>query len=289
MGGDFAGTSFSPSAVHALIEVQANPGISARELSETLRLEKSSVSRALRKLIIAGILEEKTSDTDSRSKRLFLTDTGNAQVNDIHTFARAQVSRALTQLRPGEGDAVLKGLQLYARALHHLQEDEPLPIPVRIVTGYRPGMIARIVEMRALEQAKVSGFDHRYEAQIANELADLFSQSGAGSQHLWAAMYDDRMLGSVVLDAAGNGDGIAHLRWFIVDESVRAGGIGRRLLNQALEHADATGVLETHLCVGNLNAPLNHLLAETGFKAAKRPDGHLFIRASGTKDDKTDI
>lgn len=292
MGGDFAGTSFSPSAVHALIEVQANPGISARELSETLRLEKSSVSRALRKLILAGILEEKPSDTDSRSKLLFLTEAGNAQVNDIHTFARAQVSRALTQLKPGESDAVLKGLQLYASALHHLQEDEPLQIPVRITAGYRPGIIARIVEMHALEQAKISGFDPRYEAQIAGELAELCAQSGSGNQHIWSAMYDDRMLGSIALDAAGDGDGIAHLRWFIVDESVRGGGIGRRLLTEALQYADSTGLMEIHLWTGNIDAPLSHLLADAGFKpaehhqfkiAGKKRHEHLFIRISGAK------
>ena len=59
MGGDFAGMNLPPSAVHALIEIEACPGITARDLGQLLRLEKSSVSRMLRKLLLSGdVLEE---------------------------------------------------------------------------------------------------------------------------------------------------------------------------------------------------------------------------------------
>lgn len=61
MGGDFAGTDLPPSAVHALIEIEACPRISARDLGKMLRLEKSSISRMLRKLVLSGdVLEKRT-------------------------------------------------------------------------------------------------------------------------------------------------------------------------------------------------------------------------------------
>ncbi|VVE36726.1 MarR family winged helix-turn-helix transcriptional regulator [Pandoraea fibrosis] len=116
MGGDFAGTDLSPSAVHALIEIERG-GVTARELGARLRLEKSSVSRMLRKLVLSGDIGEAISEHDARVKVLFLTPAGKKRVTAIHAFARAQVIDALGRLTRGQDRIVLEGMRLYADAL----------------------------------------------------------------------------------------------------------------------------------------------------------------------------
>ncbi|ALS64020.1 MarR family winged helix-turn-helix transcriptional regulator [Pandoraea apista] len=116
MGGDFAGTDLSPSAVHALIEIERG-GVTARELGVRLRLEKSSVSRMLRKLVQSGDIGEAVSKHDARVKVLFLTPAGKKRVAKIHAFARAQVINALGRLAHGQERIVLEGMRLYADAL----------------------------------------------------------------------------------------------------------------------------------------------------------------------------
>ncbi|MEF3067050.1 MarR family winged helix-turn-helix transcriptional regulator [Pandoraea apista] len=116
MGGDFAGTDLSPSAVHALIEIERG-GVTARELGVRLRLEKSSVSRMLRKLVQSGDIGEAVSKHDARVKVLFLTPAGKKRVAEIHAFARAQVINALGRLAHGQERIVLEGMRLYADAL----------------------------------------------------------------------------------------------------------------------------------------------------------------------------
>ncbi|PJN94615.1 MarR family transcriptional regulator, partial [Amaricoccus sp. HAR-UPW-R2A-40] len=46
-----AGTGLPPSSVHALIEIAARPGCTATDLAGALLLEKSSVSRLVRRLV----------------------------------------------------------------------------------------------------------------------------------------------------------------------------------------------------------------------------------------------
>ena len=116
MGGDFAGTDLSPSAVHALIEIERG-GVTARELGVRLSLEKSSVSRMLRKLVQSGDIGEAVSKHDARVKVLFLTPAGKKRVAEIHAFARAQVINALGRLAHGQERIVLEGMRLYADAL----------------------------------------------------------------------------------------------------------------------------------------------------------------------------
>lgn len=169
MGDDFAGTDLSPSAVHALIEIEACAGIMARDLGAILRLEKSSVSRMLRKLVVSGDICEQADHSDSRSKRLYLTDKGRQRVEAIHGFARQQVASALDRTAPQDSRRILEGLRLYAEALSG--RGRVSGTDIAIVEGYRPGLIASVTRMHALYYARTAGFGQRFETVVAGGLA----------------------------------------------------------------------------------------------------------------------
>ncbi|WP_026432099.1 MarR family winged helix-turn-helix transcriptional regulator [Paracidovorax oryzae] len=260
MGGDFAGTDLSPSAVHALIEIGQDGGqLTARDLGERLRLEKSSVSRMLRKLVASGDVRETAGAQDGRVKQLALTARGRRRVAGIHAFARAQVVGALEHLGPGEDRAVLEGVRLYAAALARMDQGGPAAAPQRpqprpavaLCSGYRPGLIARVTEMHALFYAREAGFGQRFESVVAGGLAEFCGRldtQDPSPNAVWTAEVDGRIAGSVAIDGEDLGPDTAHLRWFIVDDGVRGGGVGRQLLEAALAFVDARPAFaETHL------------------------------------------
>ena len=110
-----AGTDLSVSAVHAIIEIGAVEGLSARDLSEKLVLEKSSVSRLVRSLVNRGLVSETKSDLDGRIKFLSLSTQGRKLLAQINDFARRQVSNALCQLESSAQRRVLNGIKDYSR------------------------------------------------------------------------------------------------------------------------------------------------------------------------------
>jgi len=260
MGGGFAGTELSPSAVHALIEIEKG-GLTARDLGSRLRLEKSSVSRMLRKLIESGDVNE---TADGRLKRLSLTPQGQARVAAIHAFASDQVVAALRHLKQGQERAVLDGLRLYADALGATSEPQAPPA-INIVRGYQTGIIARVTEMHALYYARETGFGQRFESVIAGGLADLCNRLESPRNEIWAAMQGDEIVGSVSVDGEDMGEGIAHLRCFIVSDRVRGGGAGRKLLSAAIAFADESGFAETHLWTFKGLSAARHLYESFGF------------------------
>jgi len=112
-----AGTDLSPSAVHALVEVGARPATTAAELAEILVLDKSSVSRMLRKLVASGELVEGVSTRDGRAKPLALTRQGRATLARIDDFARRQVEAALERMATDLRPRLAESLAGYADAL----------------------------------------------------------------------------------------------------------------------------------------------------------------------------
>lgn len=272
MGGTFAGADLSPSAVHALIEIERG-GLSAKELGARLQLEKSSVSRMLRKLVLSGDICEAPDAHDSRLKRLSLTAGGKLRVASIHAHARAQVEGALAFLKPGQERAVAKGLHLYSSALASQVpggNDRPA---VELVMGYQLGLISRITQMHALYYARESGFGQRFESVVAVGLAEFSHRLDRPQNAIWTAVQGGEIVGSVAIDGEDLGSGSAHLRWFIVDDSVRGSGAGRKLLSAAVDFSEQQGFAETHLWTFSGLAAARHLYESFDFVCVEERPG----------------
>lgn len=244
-----AGTAYSASAVHALLEIDAHRKVTAAHLATVLDLDKSSVSRMLAKLSAAGEVAEQAAAEDGRLKPLALTPQGKRLVKAIHAYGRRQVTSALSQLNPSQQQAVVQGLAAYAQALQASRGEAPAGAPpaIQIEAGYRPGLIGRVAEMHAAFYARHSGFGQYFESQVAKGMAEFAGRLGEPCNAVWTAIQHGRIVGSIAIDGQDLGNRQAHLRWFILDNGCRGAGVGRKLMAEALNFCDRYGFPETRL------------------------------------------
>ncbi|QVQ26447.1 bifunctional helix-turn-helix transcriptional regulator/GNAT family N-acetyltransferase [Achromobacter deleyi] len=271
-----AGSDLAPSAVHAIIEIGLQPGIQARDLAAILRLDKSNTSRQVAKLESAGLLTRETSSDDARSSRLSLTEAGNKLRARIDQFATDQVSHALRRLSPSDQESLIRFLSLYADAL---SSENPNVSPAsaaagiedQIHQGYLPGCIGDVASLHARYYAQASGFGVYFERKVATELSDFAEGLPAAGKNMWLYVDNGRTLASIVIDgdlAARQ----AHLRWFIVDESLRGMGVGRALLARAMAFVDAQ-YDETYLWTFKGLDAARHLYEAAGFTLTHASEG----------------
>jgi len=242
MRATLAGTDYSPSAVHSLLEIEAQTGLTAAQLVQLLDLDKSSVSRMVAKLIKAGELVE-SADSDGRVKRLQLTRKGKRTVAAIHAYGQLQVETALQHLNPSQQQAVAQGLAAYAHALNAQRtgEDKAPGSAVEISSGYRPGVVGRVTEMHATFYARHSGFGQFFESRVASGMAEFVGRLDQPCNQIWVATLNERIVGSIAIDGQDLGNHQAHLRWFILDDGCQGGGVGRQLLREAVAFCDRSG------------------------------------------------
>lgn len=271
-----AGSDLAPSAVHAIIEIGLQPGIQARDLAAILRLDKSNTSRQVAKLESAGLLMREISSDDARSSRLSLTEAGNKLRAQIDQFATDQVSHALRRLSPADQESLIRFLSLYADAL---SSENPNVSPAsaaagiedQIHQGYLPGCIGDVASLHARYYAQASGFGVYFERKVATELSDFAEGLPAAGKNMWLYVDNGRTLASIVID----GDLAtrqAHLRWFIVDESLRGMGVGRALLARAMAFVDAQ-YDETYLWTFKGLDAARHLYEAAGFTQTHASEG----------------
>jgi GNAT superfamily N-acetyltransferase len=149
----------------------------------------------------------------------------------------------------------------------------PQPPACDIHQGYRPGLIGRITEMHALYYARAAGFGLPFEVVVSGGLTEFAGRLDRPMNALWSAVAGDRVLGSIAIDGEDLGGGLAHLRWFIVDDALRGNGAGKRLLRAALDFVDARGFQACHLWTFAGLAAARHLYESHGFVLAEERPG----------------
>jgi len=155
---------------------------------------------------------------------------------------------------------------------------DPVDCGPRIVPGYLPGAIGEIAAMHARFYAREHGFGIYFEAKVATECAEFCSRFDPARDGLWLLVDKRRILGSVVID--GTDAGAAHLRWFIVDDDLRARGFGRRMIDGAMDFCRRAGHRSVYLTTfAGLDAA-RVLYEQQGFRLVAEADGETWGRTA---------
>ncbi|UEP50478.1 bifunctional helix-turn-helix transcriptional regulator/GNAT family N-acetyltransferase [Burkholderia ambifaria] len=275
MRATLADSDLAPSAVHAVLEIGMAPGISAKDLGSILRLDKSNTSRQLSRLETAGFVTRRISPDDARATELYLTADGQKLRKKIDQFATRQVSNALRRMVPADQQTLVRALALYSDALaqdNGAEAPPPNPDAGQIVDGYQPGCIGDIASLHARFYSEHWGFGAFFEKKVATELAEFAGALPAEGKALWLHAENGRALASVAIDG-NKATGIAHLRWFIVDDALRGAGIGRQLMTRAMHFVDEQQFGETYLWTFKGLDSARHLYESFGFALTSESEG----------------
>jgi GNAT superfamily N-acetyltransferase len=127
--------------------------------------------------------------------------------------------------------------------------------------GYLTGCIGDIVSLHARTYSQTAGFGAYFEAKVAAELSQFIGQLPHADKSLWLYVEDGKIRGSLIID--GEAD-LAHLRWFVLDPSMRGKGMGRQLIKQALAFVDSRFSRSYLWTFSGLDAA-RHLYESSGF------------------------
>ncbi len=139
---------------------------------------------------------------------------------------------------------------------------------MKIHPGWFPGLVGDIAALHARHYAQSHGFGAVFEAKVARELGAFLTRPATPGDFFRAVEQEGRALGSIALE--DEGDGLGHLRWFILDGALRGSGLGRRLLGEALDHARARGIGRVYLWTLEGLPAAARLYAEAGFVEVER-------------------
>lgn len=102
----------------------------------------------------------------------------------------------------------------------------------------RCGDLGRIVTLHGEAYEPLPGFGLKFEAYVARTIAEYVLDNDAGGR-VWLAERDGQLVGCTAI--ALRDGATAQLRWVLVDTTARGVGLGRRLVEAALDFSRESG------------------------------------------------
>lgn len=144
---------------------------------------------------------------------------------------------------------------------------------VNIKQGYRDELIGSITALHSRIYSDIAGFGAFFEALVATNYANFINRLEHPDNATWYADCGGEIVGGISIDGQDLEAGQAHLRWFIVDDSVQSKGVGRKLLKKALDFSDERGFKEVHLWTFKGLDAARKLYEDHGFELVEEQHG----------------
>jgi GNAT superfamily N-acetyltransferase len=147
------------------------------------------------------------------------------------------------------------------------------------LSSYVPGAIGRVAELHAIYYHKHWGFSVFFESKVATELSEFLRRFKEERDGFWVASVDGRIVGSIAIDGLNHDSKGAHLRWFIVTPENQGQGIGRILIEEAIEFCRGKGFDQVYLWTFAGLEAARHLYERYGFRLCKQCEGNQWGKA----------
>jgi RimJ/RimL family protein N-acetyltransferase len=142
-----------------------------------------------------------------------------------------------------------------------------------IVRGYIPGAIGRIAEIHGTYYHRHWNFGLFFEAKVATELSEFLGRYDEKRDGFWTVSLEDRVEGAIAIDGIHTDNLGAHLRWFIVSDTLRGKGFGNRLIRLAIEFCRHAGYKRVYLSTFEGLEASRHLYEKRGFTIVDQHKG----------------
>lgn len=262
-----AGTSLSE--CHVLTELAGESPLTVTQLAERLALDKSTLSRTIGRLGRGGLVEASTKAADKRVKPIRLTPKGRREVRRIDRQADQQVVAALELLAPADHTAVVRGLELYARALTRSRAQRDFTIrPVRPSDN---AALARLIR-GVMDEYGIADDACAGHGSEVDDMHDAYR--GDRTAYVVVARGRRVLGGGGIGPLAGAARSVCELRKMYFLPELRGLGLGRRVLDLLLDRARAMGYCQCYLETSDPMVEARQLYERLGFRAQAGPAGN---------------
>jgi putative acetyltransferase len=260
---------FSFSECHVLTELERLGQATAKQLAETLLLEKSTMSRLCNGLQERGYLRSVKDRSDRRRKLLRLSKKGREGAARIHAFARDQVGSALAFVAEEDLSTLADGLGRYSKALRYARLSRGFDM--RRIRKADNAAVASIIRQVMTEYGAVGA---GYSIQDT-EVDDMFRAYPPKTAAFYVIEKAGRILGCGGIGPLKEGAAdTCELRKMYFLPELRGTGMGTRLLGKSLKSAKKLGYRRCYLETLESMKQARHLYQKHGFRPLAAPMGN---------------
>jgi DNA-binding MarR family transcriptional regulator/N-acetylglutamate synthase-like GNAT family acetyltransferase len=217
---------FSIAEARVLYEIKHNESPTASEINVQLALDPGYLSRIIRRFEHDELLEKERSPLDGRAYILRLTPRGEHVLTALEKASDQRASELLSPLTKVDVEALVRATD----TIRDILNNDPREVTIRPA---KPGELGLMVWQHMDFYMKEYDFDTSFEYYLFEGITRFLKNREAGKGGAWVADHNGTVVGSIAIDHED--DKTAKLRWLLVNPDFQGMGIGRRLMDEAME------------------------------------------------------
>lgn len=261
---------FTLAEARILFELAHGPSPFAADIGRDLGLDPAYLARILKRFVSSGLLAAEPDEGDRRRRRLSLTAKGQGVMADLWAKADVDIGYMLSPLN----DAQRRQLTAAMADIEKTLGSEGQGRGQVVIRPHRVGDMGWIVHRQAVLYAEEYGWDIGYEGLIAGICSDFVLNFRPDKEYCWVAERDGAVIGSVFL--VRKDDEAAKLRLLYVEPSARGLGVGRRLVDECIAMARASGYRKLVLWTNDVLTAARKIYQKAGFALVEEERHHSF-------------
>jgi len=252
-------SEFSLTEIRVLYELARGHAQTAAAMARHLSLDTGYLSRILTGFEKRGLLTRQPSAADARQSLLTLTEAGHACFAPFDDAMSDGIRALLDSLTAAAQDQLIAAMQVVERLL-----DRRDPGGDAALRAPRVGEYGWLVHRQAQWFAQALGWDHQFEASLAQSVAALAAARDPARETGWVAERDGTAVGSAFVAAVG--DSVARVRLLFVEPDARRQGIGSQLLDECVRFAQQAGYHAVELTLAATLDDAKRVAGRHGFR-----------------------
>ena len=261
---------YSLTEARILFEIANRDEVTASYLSRELGLDPGYLSRILARLERQGLIDKGPSENDARRRLLSLNPEGKEAFSLLDSRSREEVVEMLSELSEGDQRRLLTAMWTIEGIFDKgFKFSEPF-----FLRTHEPGDMGWVVHRHGVLYAQGYGWDERFEALVAQIVADFINNYDLARQRCWIAEMEGEIVGCGF--CVKESEKVAKLRLLLVEPKARGLGLGSRLVEECIRFARSRGYKTLTLWTNSVLDTARHIYEEKGFKLKEEEEHHSF-------------
>ncbi|MGE5380781.1 MAG: GNAT family N-acetyltransferase [Methylocystaceae bacterium] len=238
----------------------------ANRLIEILGIDGGYLSRILKRFEASGLLTRERCAGDARAYKLNLTPQGFGVLDELDQSSEQQIQQLTSHLETKDRRELLAAISLIRSKL-----DTQAEFAIR---SFKPADIDHVISRHQILYGIEQGFDYTFGQDVARTMGQFREDYDPQRENLWIAENGGTRVGCIAIVKAN--ETTAQLRWFLLEPYVRGKGLGRALVNTALEFARSSSYQEVFLWTVDKLQTARQLYGKFGFKPVETAEHHIW-------------
>lgn len=247
---------YSLTEARVMFELRSRQQCTANVLAAQLGIDRSYLSRIMKKLECSGIITKVQSPEDNRVNFITLTEKGQEIINGLIQKSDRQIADLLEPLSPAQHSKLIEAMQ----AIKEILAVSILPATIR---NFTPKDIDYVISRHCSLYEKEYGLTEDFQKYVELGVSHFTKPYDESRECLLIAESQGKPVGSIAIVKID--DITAQLRYFLLEPEMRSKGLGDKLVSLAVTFCREKGYKNVYLETISVLKTARHLYQKHGF------------------------